>query len=59
LQAVEETECIVAKEPKAAAATPDTGAPGKPAAAARKKERQAGAPHHPHGGGTLPLFQQQ
>ena len=31
-------ERIVAKEPKGAAATPETGAPAKPAAAKRKKE---------------------
>jgi small subunit ribosomal protein S11 len=39
--AEEETECIVAKEPKAAkaaAGTPETGAPAKPAAAAKRKK---------------------
>ena len=36
--AEEETESHVAKEPKAAAGTPETGAPGKPAAAAKRKK---------------------
>jgi small subunit ribosomal protein S11 len=35
---IEETEQIVAKEPKAAAGTPETGAPGKPAAATKRKK---------------------